>query len=254
MKRILSMFLWGVSCMSFAKVEPLIYKSDGTKFEGFVLKGPSGSPALLMIHNWMGVSKETEKQAQRFNELGYTVMAADIYGAGQRPTDSQSAGSLAKTYKTDRNLFRKRLTASLEALKSQKGVDPKKIAVLGYCFGGTGAVELARSGADLKGVVSFHGGLDSPEPALGKKIKAPILALHGAADPFVSKEDLKAFETEMKAAGVQYELVQYPGAVHSFTDTGAGTDPSKGAAYNEKADQESFKKAQEFLSKVFSSK
>ena len=123
--------------------------------------------------------------------------------------------------------------------------------MVGYCFGGTGAIEIARDGIPLSGVISFHGGLDSLNPEEGKNIKTSVLALHGEDDPFVAKEDLLAFEKEMKAYKINYQLIKYPKAVHSFTDKGAGADNAKGAAYNEEADKKSFLEATQFLKKVF---
>lgn len=223
-------------------------------FEGFVARpqgASSPAPGILMIHNWMGVSDETRFQAKRFAELGYVVLAADVYGKGVQPKDAAEAGSLAGKFKGDRKLFRNNLLTALDALKALKGVDPKRLAVVGYCFGGTGALELARAGAPVKAAVSFHGGLDSPTPADGKKIRAEVLAHHGAIDPFVKAEDVAAFEAELKAAKVKYELIRYPGAVHSFTEKAAGTDTSKGAAYNAEADAKSFETTRAFLKRVF---
>jgi dienelactone hydrolase len=141
--------------------------------------------------------------------------------------------------------------AALKVLGEDSHTDASKIAATGYCFGGTTVIELARSGANVKGVVSFHGGLDSPTPADGKQIKARVLALHGADDPFVPAKDVEAFEQEMKAAGVDYKLIKYPGAVHSFTHKAAGSDNSKGAAYNAEADRDSWLQMKTFLAGIF---
>ena len=226
------------------------YSSNGQVFEGLLVtpQGPAEErPLVLMIHNWMGVTDETQKQAARFAELGYAVFAADIYGKDIRPQDAQQAGAQATLYKTDRGLFRQRLNLALDTALQQPGINPDKVAVVGYCFGGTGAIELARSGADVLAAVSFHGGLDSPTPDDGQQIKGRVLALHGADDPYVPAKDLAAFEAEMNASKVNYQLIQYPGAVHSFTDVGAGNDNSKGAAYNAAADQQSFEAARQLL-------
>lgn len=223
---------------------------DNNKFEGYLAmpkKIDHSKPAILMIHNWMGVTEETKFQANRFAEQGYVVFAADIYGKGQRPKDQSEAGKFAGKYKRDRKLFRQNLNTGLDFLKTLDHVDSKNLVVAGYCFGGTGAIELARSGAAVKGAISFHGGLDSPTPKDGKKIKAKILALHGNDDPFVPAKDLAAFEKEMKKYKVNYNLIKYPNAVHSFTDKGAGNDNSKGAAYNAEADKKSFAEALSFL-------
>lgn len=230
------------------------YKSNDKVFEGVFItpeKSAHKRPLIVMVHNWMGVSDETRKQAERFAELGYDVFAADIYGKGIRPQDAKAAGEQATIYKTDRALFRERLNLALSTALAQPQVDKQKVAVVGYCFGGTGALELARSGAKLKAAISFHGGLDSPAPADGKNIKAKVLALHGEDDPYVPAKDVAAFEDEMKANHVSYQLIKYPHAVHSFTDKGAGTDNSKGAAYNEAADLQSFEEAKKLLATSF---
>jgi dienelactone hydrolase len=128
----------------------------------------------------------------------------------------------------------------LRVLREQAGVDKSRVAAIGYCFGGTSALELGRAGAELKAIVSFHGGLDSPKPDDGKKIQAKVLILHGADDPFNPAADVAAFQDEMRKAGVDWQMISYGGAIHSFTDKSAGTDNSKGAAYNESADRRSW--------------
>lgn len=245
-----------LSSAAFAASKPktVEYKKGSETFEGVLItpnKVSAKTPAILMVHNWMGVTDETKKQAARFADLGYIVLAADVFGKGHLPKNADEAGKLAGKYKSDRKLFRENLNAGLAELKKQANVDPSKIAAVGYCFGGTGVIELARSGADLKGVISFHGGLDSPTPADGKNIKAKVIALAGADDPFQKPEDLAAFEKEMRDHKVDWQLTKFGGAVHSFTEQGAGSDNSKGAAYNEKADKRSFAEAQQFLKETF---
>lgn len=235
------------------KVSDHDYIHSGQKFSGFFARPTQAPkkgkkwPGLLMVHNWMGVTDETRTQARRFAEHGYVVFAVDVYGEGMRPKSREEAAKLSMQYKTDRSLFRERIRAGLEVMSKDPDVDQRKLFAAGYCFGGTGVIELARSGAKVNGVVSFHGGLDSPKPDDGKNIKARVLALHGADDPFVKSEDLAAFESEMKSAKIKYTVVKYPGAVHSFTEKSAGNDNSKGAAYNEEADRKSFEEALKFL-------
>lgn len=240
--------------LAAVKTKTVEYKKGKDTFEG-VLVYPDNVkgkvPGILMIHNWMGVSDETKKQATRMAELGYAVFAADIYGKGVRPKNVEEAGKLAGTYRGDRPLFRERLQLGLEILRGQKEVDSSKLLAVGYCFGGTGVIELARAGADVKGVVSFHGGLDSPTPADGKNIKAKVLALHGADDPYVKAEDLAAFEQEMRESKVDWQLYKYGNAVHSFTEMSAGNDNSKGAAYNAAADARSFEAFKDFAKESF---
>lgn len=249
-------FLATVSSYSHASAalvkKAVEYKDGKQTYEGYVVYNDevkSARPGVLVVHNWLGVSDETKKQADRLAELGYVAFAVDVYGKGIRPT-GEDAAKLATQYKNDRKTLRARLERGLKALREQPGVDKKKLAAIGYCFGGTAALELARAGADLKGVVTFHGGLDSPNPADGKKIKARVLALHGADDPYVPATDLAAFEEEMRKAKVDWQLVKYGNAVHSFTEVGAGTDNSKGAAYNENADRRSWEAMKQFFAET----
>ncbi len=230
------------------------YKQGDTVLEGYVAWDDSVQgkrPGVLVVHDWMGAGPFGSGKCDQLAKLGYVAFAADIYGKGIRPANAQEAGQLAGKYKGDRALLRARAAAALQALRANPLVDPKRIAAIGFCFGGTTVVELARSGADLAGVVSFHGGLDSPAPADGKNIKARILALHGADDPFVPAADLAAFEDEMRKSGVDWQLVKYGGAVHSFTNPAAGSDNSKGAAYNERADRRSWAAMQAFFAEIF---
>ncbi len=230
------------------------YKQGDTVLEGFLAYesgGPARKPGVLVVHDWLGVSADTRKRAEQLAKMGYVAFAADVYGKGVRPASGTEAGPLAGKYKADRKLLRARVMAGFDELARQPNVDPDRIAAIGYCFGGTTVLELARAGAKVVGVVSFHGGLDSPTPADGKNIKGKVLALHGADDPFVSKEDLAAFEQELRAAGVDWQLVKYGGAVHSFTIVGAGNDNSKGAAYNATADRRSWKAMEDFFAEIF---
>jgi len=229
------------------------YKSGGVVCEGLhvVDTAKTGKlPSVLIIHQWTGLSENEKMRANMLAKLGYNVFAADVYGKGVRP-QPPAAGQEAGKYKTDRKLYRERMLAALEVLTRDSSTDPAKIAAIGYCFGGTGVIELARSGALLKGVVSFHGGLDSPSPADGKNIKGKVVALHGADDPFVPAAGVAAFEKEMKDANVDYKLVSYPGAVHAFTQKAAGNDNSKGAAYNEAADKASWEEMKSFFDRLF---
>lgn len=235
-------------------IEKMIeYKMNDKTFEGFMAspEKPGSYPAVLVVHDWMGITDRTKDVVKRLAEMGYVALAADIYGKGVRPKDGGEAGKLAGSFKKDRKLLRETANAAFKTLSEQKNVAKNKMAVIGYCFGGTTAIEVARSGTDLAGVVSFHGGLDSPSPADGKNIKGKVLALHGADDPFVPAPELAAFEKEMKDNKVDWELIKYGNAVHSFTDKSSGTDNSKGAAYNEKADKRSWIAMSQFLKEIF---
>lgn len=211
-------------------------------------------PGVLIVHQWMGVTDYERRRAEQLAALGYVAFAVDVYGKGVRPTDTAEAGKLAGRYKGDRELLRERVAAGLAALRSNERVDPDRIAAIGYCFGGTAVLELARSGADVAGVVSFHGGLDSPKPEDGRRIKARVLVLHGADDPYVPDADIAAFQKELRDAKVDWQMVYYSGAVHAFTQPQAGNDPSRGAAYDERADGRSWQAMRTFFEEIFAPK
>jgi len=230
------------------------YQQGGTAFEGFVAWDDAiqgARPGVLVVHQWMGLTDYEKKRAEMLAQLGYVAFCADIYGKGVRPQTREEAAAQAGKYKQDRQLLRARVNAGLDALRRQPRVDPKRLAAIGYCFGGTTVLELARSGAKLNGVVSFHGGLDALNPADGRNIKCKVLVLHGADDPGISAQDLAAFEQQMRDGGVDWQLVKFGGAVHAFTQWNAGNDNSKGAAYNERADRRSWEYLKLFFGEIF---
>jgi dienelactone hydrolase len=204
-------------------------------------------PGVVVVHDWMGISGETQRRTKQLAELGYVALAADIYGKGTRPKDTKEAGALAGTYKGDLSLLRGRARAAFDALVRDPRVDASRVFVIGYCFGGTTALELARSGAPLAGAVSFHGGLGTKDPADAKNVKCPLLVLHGAADPWVPATEVAGFQKEMSDAKVDWQMVSYSGAVHAFTNPAAGDDPTKGAAYDAKADRRSWEAMKAFF-------
>jgi dienelactone hydrolase len=230
------------------------YEDGKDGFQGYVAfdeaqQGPR--PGVLIIHAWMGVDDHVKQAAEKLAALGYVGFAADVYGEDRRPTSQNEAAEESSKYKNDRDLFRKRVTAALKQIRKMKRVDGKRIAAIGYCFGGTGVLELARTGADVAGVVSFHGALENPRPNDSKQIKTKLLVLTGADDPYVPIEQVRAFQREMTEAEVDWQLITYSGAVHSFTHKSAGDDPSKGNAYNEAADRRSWEHMKLFLFEVF---
>ncbi len=243
-----------------AVVERAVEYRDGDRvFEGFhcyddQVKGKR--PAVLVVHQWTGLSDYEKRRCRMLAELGYNVFALDIYGKGVRPPAPVESGKEAGKYKGDRALYRSRLHLGLDQLLNDERSDRSKVAAIGYCFGGTGVLELARMGAAVNGVVSFHGGL-APAAGFEAKVKAvlpKVLVLHGAADPFAPMAEVNAVQQEMELAGADYQCVLYgPNVVHSFTQAHAGNDPSKGAAYDAAADRRSWLAMKVFLEELFGS-
>ena len=231
------------------------YRQGDTVLEGYLAYDDAVAgkrPGVLVIHEWTGVNQYVKKRAEQLAALGYVAFAADIYGKGVRPATPELAAKEAAKYRgKDRGLIRARAAAGLDTLAATAQVDAGRLAVIGYCFGGTAALELARSGAQVLGTVSFHGGLDTPVPADALKIRGKVLALHGADDPYVPPEQVVAFQQEMRLAKIDWEMVYYGGAVHSFTNPESGNDPSKGVAYNAAADRRSWQQMKLFFAEIF---
>ena len=230
------------------------YKQGDTVLEGVSVYDDAASgkrPAVLVVHQWKGLG-DYEKNAPRcWPKWDTTSSLSTFMGKGFVPQSPQEAGAQAGKFKNDRALLRDRVRAGLEVLARDERTDPKRVAAIGYCFGGTTVLELARSGADVAGVVSFHGGLGTPTPDDAKNIHCKVLALHGADDPNVPTKEVGAFEQEMRDAKVDWQLVAYGGAVHAFTDWNAGSDNSRGAAYNERADHRSWEAMKQFFDEIF---
>lgn len=233
--------------------ETVQYQQGDTALEGVLVYDDAiqgKRPGVLVVHQWLGLTAYEKRRAEMLAKLGYVAFCADIYGKGVRPKNVQEAGAQAGKYKSDRQLLRARVNAGLDVLEQNPLVDTKHVAAIGYCFGGTAVIELALSGADIAGVVSFHGGLDAPNPADAKNIKCKVLCEAGADDPFQKPEDLAAFENEMREAKVDWEITFYGGAVHAFTQPDPGF-VNAGAKYNEKADKRSWQAMKDFFAEIF---
>ncbi|MBN9287902.1 MAG: dienelactone hydrolase [Gammaproteobacteria bacterium 39-13] len=259
MKKIQGMVLAGLlimanSVLGEVKTHPVEYASKGTIMEGMVAyddANKDAKPGILIVHDWMGLGPFAEDKAKKLAKEGYVAFAMDVYGKGVRPKDEKEAAALANKYKDNRPLLQDHMRAAYDKLISMKGVDPHKIIVMGYCFGGTAALELARSGAPLAGTVVFHGGLSNPTPENAKNIKGKVLVMQGADDPIVAPAEVKAFKDEMQKGGVDMIFIAYPNAVHAYTNPQAGNDKSKGVAYNEQADKKSWNEFETFLKNLF---
>jgi len=255
MKTLFTAVLFLVSIQSLADGlgKSVIYKEKDTELEGYMAESPikkKKMPGFIIVHDWMGLSDDNKQEAEKLADKGAVALAVDIYGKGVRPKNADEAGKTAGIYKKDRALLKARIQAGYKLLLENKKVDPKKIIILGYCFGGMTALDLARTGADLAGVVSYHGNLDSADSKEAKNIKAKVLVLHGAIDPYVPAAQIDAFQKEMDEAKIDYQIVKYSGAVHAFTNKKAGTDISKGAAYNAVADARARKQFDAFVAEV----
>ena len=226
----------------------------GAALEGYLAYDDATAekrPGVLVVHDWKGISATTKKRADMLAQLGYVAFAVDVYGKDDRPTAVPGYVKAMTPFKEDRMLFRERERAAYQTLLKQPQVDQSRIAAIGYCFGGTGVVEMARDGLPLKGVVSFHGGLDARPLSEGRTIQAKVLALCGADDPLESQEDLAAFEQQLRENKVDYQIVKYGHAEHAFTDPGADAMHVKGVAYNAEADHRSWQAMQDFFNEIF---
>ena len=266
MKRILlglsaiaAVLLFAGTALAETKIEgkTVEYSAQGVVMKGYLaypenLKGRQ--PGVLVVHEWWGLNDYARRRARMLAELGYTALAVDMYGEGKLAAHPDDAGKFSSELMKNFDVAKARFMAALDFLKQQPTVDPTRIAAIGYCFGGGVVLNIARQGVDLKGVASFHGALMAVKPAQPGMVKAKILVLTGADDKFVPPEQVESFEKEMKAAGAGFQVISYPGAVHSFTNpeaTALGKKFDLSLAYNADADKKSWLELQRFLDKIF---
>lgn len=258
-KIILALSLSLFASTGFAAVtgKAVNYKANGLTMKGYLasdsaVKGKR--PAVLVVHEWWGHDDYARTRARKLAELGYTALAVDMYGAGKQAHDPDHAKAMATAVRQDPAGAKQRFDAALAFLKKQPTVDSNNIAAIGYCFGGSVVLNMARAGMDLKGVASFHGNLSTDAPAQKGQVKAKVLVLTGADDPMAPSEQVAKFEQEMKEAGVDYRVVSYPGAKHSFTNPAAdkyGEKFKMPLAYNAEADKASWDELKGFLQQIF---
>jgi dienelactone hydrolase len=236
------------------------YSANGVTLKGYLayddsIKGKR--PGVLVVHEWWGLNDYARKRARMLAELGYTAFALDLYGDAKQAKNPEEAGKLSGMVMGNLDDAQARFDAALELLRNQKTTDPKRIAAIGYCFGGGVVLNMALRGVDLNGVVSFHGILPTSAPAKHEEIKAAILVLHGEDDQFVKPEQVEKFKELMKSEKANFEVITYPNAKHSFTVPKADEYAKKfniPVGYNAEADKESWAKMQEFLKKIFAQK
>lgn len=233
------------------------YKSQGVTFKGYLAYDENlvgRRPGVLVVHEWWGLNEYARKRAQMLAELGYTALAVDMYGDGKTAMHPDDAGKFSSELMKNFDVAKARFLAAMDILKQQPTVDQTKIAAIGYCFGGGVVLNMARQGADVKGVASFHGSLNAVKPAQPGIVKAKVLVLHGADDTFIKSEQIDAFKKEMSDAKVDYQFISYPGAVHSFTSPEAdalGKKFNMPIAYNADADKKSWDELKMFLKRIF---
>lgn len=246
---ILSIMIANTAVAQLKKVD---YKDNTQVLSGISVtpkKAMANKPGVLILPAWKGIDEHSQEVAAELAAMGYYVFVADIYGVDKRPKDGKEAGEKSSYYKTNITEYQKRISLALAELVKQ-GANADNIAVIGYCFGGTGALEAARVNMKVKGVVSFHGGLSRDASREIKAIAPKVLVLHGADDPYVSEKDIKDFQNEMRTAKADWQMNYYADAVHAFTEKSAGNDNSKGAAYNELADKRSWEAMKLFFKEI----
>lgn len=261
MKSILLIFLLCLltgSARAAFVTEPVEYSDGETVMSGYLayddaVKGKR--PGILVVHEWWGHNDYARKRAEMLAGLGYTALAVDMYGEGKVAAHPEEAGEFASAVKQQfATSGKNRFLAAMDILQNHPTVDAARIGAIGYCFGGSTVLQMARYGLDLKGVVSFHGSLGTDAPAHPGAVKAKVLVAHGADDSFISPEEIQAFKQEMETAGVDYRFIGYPGAVHSFTNPDADKIAAEFGlpiAYNAAADEQSWKDMQEFFQEIF---
>ncbi len=234
--------------------EAVSYQDGDAPLEGYLAYDDAvviPRPGVLVVHEWKGLGEYAKHRAEQLAQLGYVAFAVDMYGKGIYAKDHEEAGQLAGAYFSDRSKTRQRIRAAMAVLQQQAMVDPSRIAAIGYCFGGMTVLELARSGAPVAGVASFHGALSTPQPAAPQQIKGRVLVFHGALDQHVTAAHVAAFKQEMQEAAASFRVVVYEGAAHSFTVPDAGSDVTTGRAYHAEADRDSWQQLEQFLREIF---
>jgi dienelactone hydrolase len=239
------------------KTKDIPYEFEGVKLKGHLAWDDAVQgkrPGVLVVHEWWGLDDYAKKRAEQLASMGYVAFACDMYGEGKLAEHPKEAGAFAGEVRKNLKTWQGRAVAGLKMLQEAPGVDPTRIAAIGYCFGGSTALQLAYTGADLKAVVTFHAALPVPEEEQAKAIKAKVLICHGALDSFIPEETCQKFRTALEGAKVDYEFIYLSGSVHSFTVPSADKVGLKGMAYNEAADRRSWQAMRNLFHEVFAEK
>lgn len=235
------------------QTQQLIYSSDTLHFHGFLAETSPGDkdlkPGVLVVHAWGGRDDFAEEKARALADMGYIALAVDLYGEGRRGANPEENAALMQALMQDRATLQQRMQLALETLRKVPGVDPCRTAAIGFCFGGLAVLDLARTGADIRGVVSFHGLLTPPDNTTDIPISASILALHGYDDPMAPPAQLVQFAEELTHAGADWQIHAYGGTVHAFTNPEAH-NPDFGTVYSDRANRRAWESMQRFLAEV----
>ncbi len=236
------------------QTQTIQYHHEDTALEGYLAYDDAidgQRPGVLVVHEWWGLNDYTKMRTRKLAELGYIAFALDMYGDGKTTTNPDVAGQCAGQIGGDPQLQRERAKAGLAVLAGHALVDPDRIAAIGYCFGGTTVMQLAYSGANVRGVVSFHGAPADPMPKDIPGVKAKLLICHGADDPMVTSQRMTAFTQTLRDSGLDWQMIQYGGAVHSFTNPGSDQFGIKGIGYSPDADRRSWQHMKLFFKELF---
>jgi len=249
---------FGSTAYAAVQEEAVTYKDGDTVMKGYIVYDNASKakrPGIVVVHEWWGITKHVHAEARRYASEGYTAFVADMYGDGKTADNPKDAGALSGSVRKNPAAMQSRFNAAMDTLSKHATVDASRIGAAGYCFGGSVVLDMARAGSNLKGVAAFHAGLGAAaSPAAAGKVKSKVLVLNGGADPFIKPESVDAFKKEMAAAKVDYRYINYPGAVHAFTNpeaTEKGKQFNLPLAYDAEADKLSKAEADKFFSGVF---
>ena len=259
MNKLLSVFagivflLVGLNAQAAVVSKQIPYTHGGVPLEGYLAYDDTVAgqrPAVLIVHEWWGLNDYARKRADQFAQLGYVAFALDMYGKGKTTSHPEQAGQWMKAINANVDNWRQRAMAGLDILKRQAQTDPERVVAIGYCFGGATVQQLAYSGAAVKGVVSFHGSLIPPSKENADRVKAKILICHGAADPFIKPEAVSAYLAAMNNTGIDWQMIAYGGAKHSFTNPAADQTGIPALGYSPLSDFRSWKDMEQFFREI----
>jgi len=251
---ILVMVGWPLLAEAKVQSQKIPYSFGETSFEGYLVWDDSVKgkrPGVLVVHEWWGLNDYARSRAEQLAELGYVALAVDMYGKGKVTTHPEKASEWAKLTTGNLDEWRGRAETGLKLLQANPNVDPARLAAIGYCFGGATVMQLVYGGAPVKGVVSFHGSLPLPSQTQAISQSAKVLIAHGASDPFLTEDHVGKFKTALNQAEIDWQMIVYSGAQHSFTNPSADQYGLNGATYHKQADQRSWTHMKQFFDELF---